>query len=119
MHNATAAVEGEQSTEDLKVRLEKLKAEVRKPRISHIFYLTFLQAASLGITETTDPYYGGTYRPYRGRGRGGRGIYRGSMRGGPPRGSMKLDNRPKQLLVKGAREGNLQALRDWFEACIL
>jgi len=37
------------------------------------------------------------------------------MRGGPPRASMKLDNRPKKLLVKGVREEGLQALRDWYE----
>lgn len=28
---------------------------------------------------------------------------------------MKLDNRPKKLLVKGVREEGAQALRDWFE----
>jgi len=28
---------------------------------------------------------------------------------------MKLDNRPKKLLVKGVREDNSQALRDWYE----
>jgi hypothetical protein len=38
------------------------------------------------------------------------------MRGGPiPRASMKLDNRPKKLLVKGVRDEGVQALRDWFE----
>lgn len=37
------------------------------------------------------------------------------MRGGPPRASMKLDNRPKKLLVKGVSEENSQALRDWYE----
>ncbi|KAG5650444.1 hypothetical protein H0H81_012268 [Sphagnurus paluster] len=99
MHNASA-VEGEESTEDLKAKLEKLKAE----------------AASLGIADVTmEASYGGGYRPYRGRGRGARG-YRGAMRGGPPpRASMKLDNRPKKLLVKGVREEGTQALRDWFE----
>ncbi|KAG6885952.1 hypothetical protein C0993_007454 [Termitomyces sp. T159_Od127] len=87
MHSATGG--GEESTEDLKAKLEKLKAE----------------AASLGISETgTEPYYSGGYRPYRGRGRGSRG-YRGSNRGGHlPRASFKLDNRPKKLLVKGARQ---------------
>ena len=37
------------------------------------------------------------------------------MRGGAARGSMKLDNRPKKLLVKGVHEDSSQALRDWFE----
>lgn len=40
------------------------------------------------------------------------------MRGGPPRPSMKLDNRPKKLLVKGASEDKQQALKDWYEVCI-
>ena len=49
-------------------------------------------------------------------GRGARGGYfRGAMRGGPPRASMKLDNRPKKLLVKGASAESLQAVRDWYE----
>ncbi|KAG5719343.1 hypothetical protein E4T56_gene13301 [Termitomyces sp. T112] len=91
---------GEESTEDLKAKLEKLKAE----------------AASLGISESSaESYYGGGYRPYRGRGRGSRG-YRSSIRGSHlPRASMKLDNRPKKLLVKDVREEGLQALRDWYE----
>ncbi|KAJ3536639.1 hypothetical protein NM688_g6809 [Phlebia brevispora] len=102
LHNAVTAAEGEseESTEELKARLEKLKAE----------------AASLGITDAvadiTPHYSGGPYRPYRGRGRG-RGFYRG--RGGPPRGSMKLDNRPKKLLIKGVSVDQLQAVRDWYE----
>lgn len=37
------------------------------------------------------------------------------MRGAPARGSMKLDNRPKKLLVKGVHEDGSQALRDWYE----
>ncbi|KAG6902820.1 hypothetical protein C0995_011307 [Termitomyces sp. Mi166 len=98
MHSATGG--GEESTEDLKAKLEKLKAE----------------AASLGISESsTEPYYNGGYRPHRGRGRGSRG-YRTSIRGGHlPRASMKLDNRSKKLLVKGVREEGVQNLRDWYE----
>ncbi|KAF8203306.1 hypothetical protein BJ912DRAFT_1019043 [Pholiota molesta] len=42
----------------------------------------------------------------------------GFMRGGPPRASMKLDNRPKKLLVKGVREDGSQALKDWYEVRI-
>ncbi|KAK7463811.1 hypothetical protein VKT23_005749 [Stygiomarasmius scandens] len=109
-HGATGApmdgLEGEKSetTEELKAKLEKLKAE----------------AASLGITDVSmdepDSLHGGSYRPYRGRARGrGRGFFRGGPRGGPPRASMKLDNRPKSLLVKGAISDNQQALRDWYE----
>ncbi|KAH9921931.1 uncharacterized protein BXZ73DRAFT_39181 [Epithele typhae] len=102
--NGTPGAEGEEeSTEELKAKLEKLKAE----------------AASLGIpvSEPAAAPYGGTsYRPYRGRGRGARGsYYRGAIRGGPPRTSMKLDNRPKKLLVKGAPVESLQAVRDWYE----
>ncbi|CAK5279976.1 unnamed protein product [Mycena citricolor] len=90
----------EESSEDLKAKLERLKAE----------------AASLGLSETGhDGSWNGAYRPYRGRGRGGRSYYRGAARGGPPRGSMKLDNRPKTLVVKGAKEDSLQSVRDWFE----
>ncbi|KAF8971585.1 hypothetical protein BDZ97DRAFT_1253118 [Flammula alnicola] len=94
MHNGP-----DESTEDLKAKLERLKA------------------ASLGLDSplpsTSAPYRGG----YRGRARGGpRGYSRGAfMRGGPPRSSMKLDNRPKKLLVKGVQEDNSQALRDWYE----
>jgi RNA-binding protein 26 len=114
MHSATAAVDGEESTEDLKAKLERLKAEVRVAQLSRSeLNLTYLQAASLGIAET-EPSFGSSYRTHRGRGRGGRGFHR-SIRGGPPRGSMKLDNRPKKLLVKGVRTENVQALRDWFE----
>ncbi|KAI0639206.1 hypothetical protein C8Q77DRAFT_46053 [Trametes polyzona] len=99
-HATTTTAEGEEeSTEELKAKLEKLKAE----------------AASLGITETAEQpaYPSSTYRPYRGRARG-RAFFRGAMRGGPPR-SMKLDLRPKKLLVKGAPAESLQAVRDWYE----
>ena len=104
--HATGPNEGdaEESTEELKAKLAKLKAE----------------AASLGLSEGSETQYSGgssTYRPYRGRGRGGRGYYRGAMRGGPPRTSMKLDNRPRKLLVQGAGDGSLQAVRDWYEVC--
>lgn len=80
----------------------------------------YLQAASLGISESgSEPPYGGGYRGgYRGRARG-RGFYRGgpALRGGPPRGSLKLDNRPKKLLVKGVEgDEGLQAVKSWYEA---
>lgn len=126
LHSAATAVEGEseENTEELKARLEKLRAEVcwrvyispsanahRTP-----------QAASLGISsdgaETTPTYNTGSFRPYRGRGRGARSYYRGAMRGGPPRTSMKLDNRPKKLVVKGVKQEQLQSVRDWYEVCI-
>lgn len=74
------------------------------------------KAASLGIPESGDRTRGGgSHRPYRGRGRGGRGaFFRGAGRGAP-RGSMKLDNRPKELLVKGVREESVPTLREWYE----
>ena len=28
---------------------------------------------------------------------------------------MKLDNRPKKLMIKGAPQEGLQAVRDWYE----
>ncbi|KAF8139929.1 hypothetical protein EV363DRAFT_1206054 [Boletus edulis] len=95
------AVTGSESTAELQAKLAKLKEE----------------AASLGIPEAGDHAYGGgSYRPYRGRGRGARGaFFRGAGRG-PPRGSMKLDNRPKTLLVKGIREDAIPALREWYES---
>jgi len=103
LHSATVKVDDEESTEDLKAKLERLKAE----------------AASLGLSETGAPEtsWGGSYRPYRGRGRGARSYYRGAgpARGGPPRASMKLDNRPKKLMVKGVKEDSTQAVRDWYE----
>ncbi|KAF8898346.1 hypothetical protein BD779DRAFT_1483445 [Infundibulicybe gibba] len=104
LHHVTASVGAdEENAEDLKAKLDRLKAE----------------AASLGISEaaseSSHPSGGGTYRPYRGRARGGRSLYRGAMRGGPPRASMKLDNRPKKLLVKAIHRDSLQALRDWYE----
>ena len=106
----------EDTTEDLKAKLERLKAEVRdNPK--HLAQLSDLyQAASLGL-DSALPSSSGPYRGYRGRGRGGpRGYFRGApMRGGPPRGSMKLDNRPKKLLVKGVPEDKSQSLRDWYE----
>ncbi|KAF9243788.1 hypothetical protein BU15DRAFT_42746 [Melanogaster broomeanus] len=94
------ATTGGESTEELQAKLAKLKEE----------------AASLGITDGDHAYGGGSYRPYRGRGRGARSTYfRGAMRGGPTRGSMKLDNRPRKLLVKGVHEGAVQAVREWYE----
>ncbi|CAE6422159.1 unnamed protein product [Rhizoctonia solani] len=57
------------------------------------------EAASLGLNpETTPNYSTPAYRPYNPR---GRASWRGRGRGAPPRGSMKLDNRPRTLVVKG------------------
>jgi len=93
----SAAVDGEETTEALQAKLAKLKAE----------------AASLGIDPSAEPP--STY-PYRGRGRGrGRGFYRGGARGGTPRSGMKLDNRPKKLLIKDVGSDGVQAVRDWYE----
>ncbi|KAF7339863.1 hypothetical protein MVEN_01903100 [Mycena venus] len=103
LHSTAVKVDEEESTEDLKAKLERLKAE----------------AASLGLSDngTPETSWGGSYRPYRGRGRGARSYYRGAgpARGGPPRASMKLDNRPKKLVVKGVKEDSTQAVRDWYE----
>ncbi|KZT21695.1 hypothetical protein NEOLEDRAFT_1158122 [Neolentinus lepideus HHB14362 ss-1] len=94
----TVARGGDESTEELKAKLAKLQAE----------------AASLGLPDASSSYGSTSYRPYRGRGRGGRGFYRGAMRGGPPR-SMKLDNRPKKLLVKDVPNDSVQGVRDWYD----
>ena len=112
-HHATSSVE---STEELQVKLTKLREEACGATIPHIVTDAYMvQAASLGISEHS---YGsgapGAYRPYRGRGRGGRGFIRGGARGGPPR-SMKLDNRPRQLLIKSAAEDAIPTLRSWYE----
>ncbi|KAI0048419.1 hypothetical protein FA95DRAFT_1490904 [Auriscalpium vulgare] len=106
LHSVTNTMDTEdESTEALKAKLAKLKAE----------------AASLGIDEalpsTAPAPYG--YPTFRGRGRGrARGYNRGAMRGGhggPPRASMKLDNRPRKLVVKDVASSSLQAVRDWYE----
>lgn len=72
----------------------------------------------MGISDTPSPTFGSSpYRGYRGRGRG-RGFFRGAMRGGPPRSSMKLDNRTKSLVVRGVKAQDpeyVQAVRGWYE----
>ena len=116
----SVAVDGEESAEALQAKLAKLKAEVRsrgylRGRCDSIVFS--IQAASLGIDPLAEsaPTYP-TY-PYRGRGRGrGRGFYRGAARGGSVRSSMKLDNRPKKLLVQDIGSDSTQAVRDWYEA---
>ncbi|KAG6330067.1 hypothetical protein ID866_9022, partial [Astraeus odoratus] len=96
LHHAASAGE---STEELQAKLVKLREE----------------AASLGISEYSYAAPG-VHRPYRGRGRGGRSsFFRGAARGGPPRGSMKLDNRPRQLLIKSAAEDAIPAIQSWYE----
>ncbi|KAF8527861.1 hypothetical protein BU17DRAFT_38588 [Hysterangium stoloniferum] len=89
------------STAALKEKLAQLKAE----------------ASRLGLPEadmdTVSPST--TYHPYRGRGFRARGLIRG--RGGPPvRGSMKLDNRPRKLLIQGVlNEEAVQAVRNHYQ----
>lgn len=113
----------ENNTEDLKAKLARLKAEVGCLTVSSVksIYLTInSKAASLGLPDVAleTMTYNSAHRPYRGRGRGARSFYRGStLRGGPPRASMKLDNRPKKLLLKGINDSGLQAVRDWYEVC--
>jgi RNA-binding protein 26 len=76
-----------------------------------------IQAASLGIDPSAESAPTYPAYPYRGRGRGrGRGFYRGGARGGSVRASMKLDNRPKKLLVKDVAGDSIQTVRDWYEA---
>ncbi|KAF8168342.1 hypothetical protein B0H34DRAFT_56490 [Crassisporium funariophilum] len=102
MNTAVDEEHHEETTEDLKAKLEKLKAE----------------AASLGLDAPLASSSSGAYRGYRGRGRGApRSYIRGApvFRGGPQRASMKLDNRPKKLVVKGVQEDESQALKDWYE----
>ncbi|TFK57421.1 hypothetical protein OE88DRAFT_1716054 [Heliocybe sulcata] len=94
---ATAAEGGGESTEELKAKLAKLQAE----------------AASLGLPEASSSYGSTSYRPYRARGRGTRGFHRGMMRAGPR--SLKLDNRPKKLLVKDVPADSVQGVRDWYD----
>lgn len=96
-----APAEVEETRESLQEKLAKLRAE----------------ASALGITDVSPPPYQPPYRGFRGRGRG-RATFRGAMRGGPPRSSMKLDNRPKALLVKGVPSQDpevVQAIRSWYE----
>ena len=92
---------GAETTESLQEKLAKLRAE----------------ASALGITDTTAPPQQPPFRGYRGRGRG-RATYRGAIRGGPPRGSMKLDNRPKSILITVSSSQDpeiVQAVREFYE----
>ncbi|KAF8624810.1 hypothetical protein AX15_005697 [Amanita polypyramis BW_CC] len=121
MHNAVIAAEGEsgESMEQLKAKLEKLKAEAASLGISdggsEAWHGSGGHSAGTGAGAGAGGYRGGSGGGwYRGRGRGMRGYYRGAMRGGPPRASMKLDNRPKKLLVKGAKEEHVRAVKEWF-----
>ena len=108
----------EESTEELQAKLAKLKEEVISfflfRRCSLLLTITGSQAASLGIPETDQSYgpYGGYTRPWRGRGRGRGGHFR--ARGGPPRASMKLDNRPRKLLVKGVPAESVEVAQNWY-----
>ena len=95
------AQNGEESNENLQEKLAKLREE----------------AKALGITDMAGQAYAPAYRGYRGRGRG-RGAFRG-MRGAPPRlSNMRLDNRPKALLVKelNSQDSNVvQSVRSFYE----
>ncbi|KXN84792.1 hypothetical protein AN958_12086 [Leucoagaricus sp. SymC.cos] len=95
----------QETTEDLKAKLEKLKAEAASLGLS--------TEAPSGDWNAGAPSYRGSYR---GRARGGRGYLRGAPRGGgAARFNMSLDNRPKKLLVKGAKSEQMQAVKDWYE----
>ncbi|KAB5594300.1 Zf-CCCH domain containing protein [Ceratobasidium theobromae] len=72
------------------------------------------EAASLGLnTEAPQTHSAPPFRGYNPR---GRGAWRGRGRGGPPRGSMKLDNRPRTLIVKGLPDTSeaKESARAWF-----
>lgn len=72
--------------------------------------------------EYTSPSYS-SYRPYRGRGFRARGFPRGSPSrgGGVPRSSMKLDNRPRKLLIQGvpANDEAVQLIRNHYQVCCI
>ncbi|KIJ45498.1 hypothetical protein M422DRAFT_74981 [Sphaerobolus stellatus SS14] len=98
---------GGDSTAALKEKLAQLKAE----------------ASKLGLPEaegdSSQPPYSSSFRPYRGRGFRARGAPRGGFvgRGGPPRSSMKLDNRPRKLLIEDvpATEEAIHAVRTYYQ----
>ncbi|KAG9104147.1 hypothetical protein FRC06_005039 [Ceratobasidium sp. 370] len=74
------------------------------------------EAASLGLNAEGAPTYSTpSHRPYGFR---GRGAWRGrGGRGAPPaRGSMKLDNRPRTLVVRGLPDtpGTTESAKAWF-----
>ncbi|KAG8687196.1 hypothetical protein FRC09_013644 [Ceratobasidium sp. 395] len=75
------------------------------------------EAASLGLNAEGAPTHPTpSYRPYGSR---GRGAWRGrGGRGGPPRGSMKLDNRPRTLVVKGLPDTPeaIESAKAWFSS---
>lgn len=84
------------------------------------------QASRLGVPEAeinaaSAAPSSSPYRPYRGRGFRTRGFFRGGTRGGPPRASMKLDNRPRKLLIQGvpANDEAVQAVRNHYQVCKL
>ncbi|KAG9128232.1 hypothetical protein FRC07_002521 [Ceratobasidium sp. 392] len=76
------------------------------------------EAVSLGLNAEGAPTYSTpSYRPYGSR---GRGAWRGrGGRGAPPaRGSMKLDNRPRTLVVKGLPDTPeaTESVKAWFSS---
>ncbi|QRW05043.1 Zf-CCCH domain protein [Ceratobasidium sp. AG-Ba] len=75
------------------------------------------EAASLGLNAEGAPTHPApSYRPHGTR---GRGAWRGRGRGGPPaRGSMKLDNRPRTLVVKGLPDTSeaIDSAKSWFSS---
>ncbi|EJT98931.1 hypothetical protein DACRYDRAFT_101554 [Dacryopinax primogenitus] len=97
---------------ELLAQLAQLREEARNAGVP-------LDANGQPIDQPAPTYTPGYSRPYvRGRGRG-RG--RGGWRGGPPvyHQSMKLDLRPKKLVIKGVAAGNedaLSAVRNFYVA---
>ncbi|KAJ1311603.1 hypothetical protein OPQ81_010080 [Rhizoctonia solani] len=103
--NGVASTKKEQLDKDLEMMAaepqesKETDSEVVNPELQAKLKKLREEAASLGLnTEAAPTYSTPTYRPYNSR---GRGSWRGRGRGAPPRGSMKLDNRPRTLVVKG------------------
>ena len=95
-----------QTTEELKAKLESLKAEVRPSSSSTHKALSDMpeslpQAASLGLDASGAPAQGARGR---GRGRFPTRAFAPRGRGGYPRGFASLDNRPKELHIEAKTE---------------
>ncbi|KAF8529480.1 hypothetical protein JB92DRAFT_2860770 [Gautieria morchelliformis] len=110
LHTVQNALKGDEdasSTTALKEKLARLKAE----------------ASRLGVpeseinAESSTPSHSSPYRPYRGRGYRARGFVRGGGRGGASRPRMKLDNRPRKLLIQGipVNDQAVQLIRNHYQ----
>ncbi|KZO99725.1 hypothetical protein CALVIDRAFT_553171 [Calocera viscosa TUFC12733] len=109
LQNTMDEIKGGEANPELLAQLAQLREEARQAGVP-------LDANGRPIEQSAPVYTPGYSRPYvRGR---GRGRARG-WRGGPPvyHQSMKLDLRPKKLVVKGVAtgdEGALAAVRNFY-----